>query len=54
MIEYFKSSNGSLHRVEECSAGTWVCVTAPDEAECNQLIERFSLERDFIRSPLDE
>jgi len=54
MIEYFKSSAGNLHRVDECTAGTWVCVTAPDEAECSQLVERFSLERDFVRSPLDE
>jgi len=54
MIEYFKSSGGNLHRVEECTAGTWVCVTAPDEAECASLIADFSLEPDFVRSPLDE
>jgi len=54
MIEYFKSSEGNLRRVEECTSGTWVCVTAPDEAECEALISRFSLERDFVRSPLDE
>ncbi|MBE6760153.1 MAG: magnesium transporter CorA family protein [Ruminococcaceae bacterium] len=54
MIEYFKSSGGNMRRVEECSAGTWVCVTAPDEAECESLIADFNLERDFVRSPLDE
>ncbi len=54
MIEYFKSFDGVLRRVDELSAGVWVCVTAPDQAECDSLISHFELEPDFIRSALDE
>lgn len=54
MIEYFKSFDGVIRRVEERSAGVWVCVTAPDKAECDALTADFGLEPDFIRSALDE
>lgn len=54
MIEYFRSFDGVIRRVDERSVGVWVCVTAPDKAECDQLISDFSLEPDFIRSALDE
>ncbi len=54
MIEYFKSFDGVIRRVEERSAGVWVCVTAPDKAECDALTADFALEPDFIRSALDE
>ena len=54
MIEYYKSFDGALRQVEECSAGTWVCVTSPDESESASLIAEFGLEPDFIRSALDE
>lgn len=54
MIEYFKSVDGNIRRTEACAPGAWVCVTAPDESECARLIADFSLEPDFVRSPLDE
>lgn len=54
MIEYYKSFNGNIRSVDECSAGAWVCVTAPTPEEVDSLIKDFELEPDFVRSPLDE
>jgi len=54
MIEYYKSFDGALRRVEERAAGVWVNVIAPDKAESDSLISEYGLEPDFIRSALDE
>jgi len=54
MIEYFKSFDGIIRRVDKLESGVWVCVTAPDKEECDTLIDHFGLEPDFIRSALDE
>lgn len=54
MIEFYKSFEGNIRKIEECCPGAWVCVTAPNQDECDRLIRDFSLDPDYIRSSLDE
>lgn len=54
MIRYFSTKNGPITEVEKCSRGTWVCVTAPTDAECKYLTESFPFDPDYLKYSLDE
>ena len=54
MLHYYKTVNGRLRELEEPADGCWIDAVNPDEKEINFLIQRFSLEPDFLRAALDE
>jgi magnesium transporter len=54
MIYYYKTVSGRIRQQEELEDGCWINVINPDEREINDLIQRFSLEPDFLRAALDE
>ena len=54
MLHYYKTVNGRLRELEEPADGCWIDAVNPDEKEINFLIQRFSLEPDFLRASLDE
>ena len=54
MLHYYKTVNGRLREQEELEDGCWIDAVNPDEKEINFLIQRFSLEPDFLRAALDE
>lgn len=54
MIKFFSTKNGPISEVEECTRGTWVCVTAPNDEECAYLTSNFPFDPDYLKYSLDE
>ena len=54
MITTYKSAGAGLTEVEELEPGCWISAIAPTEAEISKLENELSIDRDFIRSALDE
>lgn len=54
MIKYYVPENHRLAETDSCVPGCWINVINPDRNEIQSLIDRFSLEPDFIRAALDE
>lgn len=54
MIEYYRSENGKLNKIEGYEPDCWVSVIAPSPAEINYLENTLNIEPDFIRASLDE
>ncbi|MDD2418357.1 MAG: magnesium transporter CorA family protein [Oscillospiraceae bacterium] len=54
MINFYKTIDGRICRIDELEDGCWIDVVNPDEREVNFLISHFSLEPDFLRASLDE
>ena len=54
MINTYKSSGTAMTEVEEFDPGCWISAVAPTEAEISKLESELSVDRDFIRSALDE
>lgn len=54
MISYYKTVDTALTEISAPEPGCWISVSEPTEAELMMLIEEFGLDRDFLRSSLDE
>ena len=54
MIRIFKTVDGAIHQVEEPEEGCWIALTNPTATEIFELSERFQIEVDDLRAPLDE
>lgn len=54
MINYYKSIDNKMTKIDEAQTGCWICVTAPIETEISDLEENMHIERDYIRAALDE
>ncbi len=54
MINIYRSSETGLAELEELEPGCWISAVAPTEAEISKLETELSVDRDFIRSALDE
>ena len=54
MIEIFKTFDGGLHKVEETASGCWVALTNPTASELLSVSERYNIDIDHLRAPLDE
>ena len=54
MLKFYKSGSSGIAQINEIEAGSWICATAPTEAEISMLETDLSIDRDFIRSALDE
>lgn len=54
MLKYYKTINNAITEIENIEDGCWVSAISPTESEISQLQSKLSLDRDFIRSALDE
>ncbi len=54
MIRIFKTVDGAIHQVEEPEEGCSIALTNPTATEIFELSERFQIEVDDLRAPLDE
>ncbi len=54
MINYYKTINNIVTMLDNPENGCWINVVEPNEAEIDTLINDFGLDRDFVKSALDE
>jgi len=54
MINYYKTVNGRIEKINAREDGCWVNVVEPNTDEINELIEQYKVEPEFIRSSMDE
>lgn len=54
MLKYYKTEGNTIVETESLEAGCWVSAVAPTESEISLLETELGVDRDFIRSALDE
>ena len=54
MIRIFKTIDGSIHEIQDFQDGCWIALTNPTATEIYDISERFAIEVDDLRAPLDE
>lgn len=54
MLKYYKTVGTAIAEIDTPEAGCWVSVVAPTESEISLLETELGIDRDFIRSALDE
>lgn len=54
MLNFYKTVNNAIVEIDEIETGCWVSAIAPTETEISKLQNELNLDRDFIRSALDE
>lgn len=54
MLNYYKTENGKMTEQEVLCDGCWINATNPSETEISYLESALQIDRDFIRSALDE
>ncbi len=54
MLKFYKTEANSIVELQDIESGCWISAEAPTEAEISRLENELSIDRDFIRSALDE
>lgn len=54
MLKYYKTEGSAITEIGALEAGCWVSAVAPTESEISLLETKLGVDRDFIRSALDE
>ncbi len=54
MLKYYKTEGSAIAEIETLEPGCWVSAVAPTESEISLLETELGVDRDFIRSALDE
>ena len=54
MIRIFKTEDGAIHQVDEAESGCWIALTNPTATEILEIAERYEIDPDHVRAPLDE
>ncbi|MCM1333525.1 MAG: magnesium transporter CorA family protein [Bacteroides sp.] len=54
MLTFYKTVGNGLEELAELEAGCWISAVAPTEAEISMLEDDLGIDRDFLRSALDE
>ena len=54
MINYYKTVNGRIEKINEYEIGCWVNCTAPEDDEVQYLLDFFNIPPELLRSALDE
>lgn len=54
MIEIFKTLDGGIHKLSQVEEGCWIAMTNPSASELLDVSERFNIDIDHLRAPLDE
>ena len=54
MVRIFKTEEGVVRQIEEIESGCWVALTDPTATEILEVAERFGIDPDDVKAPLDE
>lgn len=54
MLNFYKTINNTVCRIDEISDGCWINVVSPTPQEINYLIDELLIDRDFVNAALDE
>lgn len=54
MIEIFTTIDDTLSKIEDYRDGSWIALTDPSATELLEVSERFNIDIDDLRAPLDE
>lgn len=54
MIKIFRTIDGAIHQVNEIQEGCWVALIDPTATEILEIAEKYQIEQDDLRAPLDE
>ena len=54
MLNFYITEGNVIKEIEEIRSGCWVSAIAPTESEISKLEKELGIDRDFIRSALDE
>lgn len=54
MINYYKTINNSVVKIDGIEDGCWVSVIEPTQEEIVLLLEKYNLDEGFVKSSLDE
>lgn len=54
MLKFYKSVNNTIIEIDRIEPGCWISAVAPTETEISALENELKIDRDFIRSALDE
>ena len=54
MIRIFKTEDGAIHQKDEITAGCWIALTDPTATEILEIADRYHIDPDDLRAPLDE
>lgn len=54
MLTFYKTEVNRIVEINEIEAGCWICAVAPTESEISKLETELGIDRDYIRSALDE
>ncbi|MDO4267299.1 MAG: magnesium transporter CorA family protein [Eubacteriales bacterium] len=54
MIRIFKTEEGTIHQIEEAESGCWIALTNPTATEVLEVANRYHIDPDDIKAPLDE
>lgn len=54
MIQIFKTDEGMVRQADEIEPNSWIALTDPTAAEILEIADRFQIDPDHLRAPLDE
>lgn len=54
MIRYFRTIDGNIQQIEDAQEGCWVAMTNPSASEVFAIANKYGIEVDHLRAPLDE
>ena len=54
MIKIFRTIDGSIHQLNEAQEGCWVVLANPTATEILEIADRYHIDQDDLRAPLDE
>lgn len=54
MIRIFKTEEGTVHQKDEAENGCWIALTDPTATEILEIAERYDIDPDHVKAPLDE
>lgn len=54
MIRIFRTIDGSVHQLKEAQEGSWIALTDPTATELLEISEKYDIDVDDLRAPLDE
>lgn len=54
MVKIFRTIDGAIHQVNEIQEGCWVALVSPTATEILEIAEKYHIEQDDLRAPLDE
>lgn len=54
MIKIFRTIDGNVHQISEAQEGSWIALIDPTATELLEIAERYEIDVDDLRAPLDE